>query len=107
MAGAVSTVSGELKPSILDRVRAAPPPPDSSLLLATRPPRHLSPSLSFCFAPNLTLYHFTCSFILGQAVSYLTCSKLCAICFVAGAIFGYSLRGRVKRWASKILKKLS
>ncbi|KAH1116792.1 hypothetical protein AAZX31_17G045200 [Glycine max] len=81
MAGAVSTVSGELKPSILDRVRAAPPPPDSSLLLATRPPR--------------------------QAVSYLTCSKLCAICFVAGAIFGYSLRGRVKRWASKILKKLS
>ncbi|KAG4932269.1 hypothetical protein JHK87_046271 [Glycine soja] len=50
MAGAVSTVSGELKPSILDRVRAAPPPPDSSLLLATRPPR--------------------------QAVSYLTCSKL-------------------------------
>ncbi|KHN17749.1 hypothetical protein glysoja_005946 [Glycine soja] len=100
MAGAVSTVSGELKPSILDRVRAAPPPPDSSLLLATRPPRHLSPSLSFCFAPNLTLYHFT-------SVSYLTCSKLCAICFVAGAIFGYSLRGRVKRWASKILKKLS
>ncbi|KAK7347905.1 hypothetical protein VNO80_22447 [Phaseolus coccineus] len=63
-------------------VRPSPPPPfDSSLLLATRPPRH--------------------------AVSYWTCSKLCAICFVAGMVFGYSLRGRVKRWASNILKKLN
>ncbi|XP_061361803.1 uncharacterized protein LOC133305557 [Gastrolobium bilobum] len=59
----------------------AAPPHDSSLVLATRPPR--------------------------QAVSYWTCSKLCAICFVAGVIFGYTLRGRVKRWASKILKKLN
>ncbi|KAK7265480.1 hypothetical protein RJT34_33100 [Clitoria ternatea] len=62
---------------------ARPPPPaaNSSLLLATRPPR--------------------------QTVSYWTCSKLCAICFVAGILFGYSLRGRVKRWASNILKKLT
>ncbi|KAH1100922.1 hypothetical protein AAZX31_13G096000 [Glycine max] len=82
MASAVSKVSGDLKSSSFDRVREAPPPPpDSSLLLATRPPR--------------------------QAVSYWTCSKLCAFCFVAGAVFGYSLRGRVKRWASKMLKKLS
>ncbi|KAG4970267.1 hypothetical protein JHK82_035956 [Glycine max] len=91
MASAVSKVSGDLKSSSFDRVREAPPPPpDSSLLLATRPPRHLSLSLS-----------------ASQAVSYWTCSKLCAFCFVAGAVFGYSLRGRVKRWASKMLKKLS
>ncbi|XP_045818816.1 uncharacterized protein LOC123911446 [Trifolium pratense] len=42
-----------------------------------------------------------------QVVSYWTCSKLCAICFVGGVVFGYTLRGRVKRWASKILKKLT
>ncbi|KAH1216406.1 hypothetical protein HKD37_13G036163 [Glycine soja] len=101
MASAVSKVSGDLKSSSFDRVREAPPPPpDSSLLLATRPPRHLSLSLSASF---LTLPYITSL----QAVSYWTCSKLCAFCFVAGAVFGYSLRGRVKRWASKMLKKLS
>ncbi|KAI5415328.1 uncharacterized protein LOC127138713 [Lathyrus oleraceus] len=42
-----------------------------------------------------------------QVLSYWTCSKLCAIFFVGGVVFGYTLRGRVKRWASKILKKLS
>ncbi|TKY54383.1 hypothetical protein E2542_SST18790 [Spatholobus suberectus] len=57
-------------------------------------------SLSFCFLPNLTSHHI-------QTVSYWACSKLCAICFVAGVVFGYTLRGRVKRWASKMLKKLS
>ncbi|KAK7388299.1 hypothetical protein VNO78_23113 [Psophocarpus tetragonolobus] len=87
MADAVSKVSGELKSSSFDRVRpaaaaaAAAAPRDSSLVLASRPAR--------------------------QAVSYWTCSKLCAICFVAGMLFGYSLRGRVKRWASKMLKKLT
>ncbi|ESW26543.1 hypothetical protein PHAVU_003G128000 [Phaseolus vulgaris] len=82
MAGAVSKVSGDINSSNFDRIQPPPPPPlDSSLLLATRPPRH--------------------------AVSYSTCSKLCAICFVAGMVFGYSLRGRVKRWASNILKKLN
>ncbi|AES92156.1 hypothetical protein MtrunA17_Chr4g0070081 [Medicago truncatula] len=54
---------------------------DSSYVLATRPSR--------------------------QVLSYWTCSKLCAICFVGGVIFGYTLRGRVKRWASKILNKLT
>ncbi|XP_027331752.1 uncharacterized protein LOC113847086 [Abrus precatorius] len=74
-------VNGDLKSSLsYDRVGAAAPR-DSSIVLATRPPR--------------------------QAVSYWTCSKLCAICFVAGVVFGYTLRGRVKRWASNILKKLS
>ncbi|XP_014508314.1 uncharacterized protein LOC106767872 [Vigna radiata var. radiata] len=79
MAAAVSKVSGDIISSSFDRIR--PPPPDSSLHLVTRPPRN--------------------------AVSYWTCSKLCAICFVAGMVFGYSLRGRVKRWASNILKKLN
>ncbi|ESW23434.1 hypothetical protein PHAVU_004G046500 [Phaseolus vulgaris] len=82
MAGAVSKVSGHINSPEFDRMQPSPPPPlDSSLLLATRAPRH--------------------------AVSYWTCSKLCAICFVAGMVFGYSLRGRVKRWASNILKKLN
>ncbi|XP_028759963.1 uncharacterized protein LOC114718712 [Neltuma alba] len=52
----------------------------SSLALATRPPR--------------------------QFVSWLTCSKLCAICFVAGVVFGYTLKRRVRHWASKLLKYL-
>ncbi|KAL4397460.1 hypothetical protein HN51_001954 [Arachis hypogaea] len=59
---------------------AKAPPPDSSLLLLTKSPR--------------------------EGVSYWACSKLCAICFVAGVVFGYTLRGRVKRWASALLRKL-
>ncbi|XP_058756742.1 uncharacterized protein LOC131629954 [Vicia villosa] len=89
MNGAVRTavkVSGDHKtpPSSLDLnagSRLAPPPYDSSYVLATRSSR--------------------------QVLSYWTCSKLCAIFFVGGVVFGYTLRGRVKRWASKILKKLS
>lgn len=42
-------VSSELKSSSFARVRPALSPPDSGLLLATRPPRHLSPSLSALF----------------------------------------------------------
>ncbi|OIS99951.1 PREDICTED: uncharacterized protein LOC109228537 [Nicotiana attenuata] len=41
-----------------------------------------------------------------QAVSLWTCSKLCAICFVAGVVVGYTLKRRVRRWASKLLKGL-
>ncbi|KAJ8532084.1 hypothetical protein K7X08_012007 [Anisodus acutangulus] len=41
-----------------------------------------------------------------QAVSLWTCSKLCAICFVAGIVVGYTLKRRVRRWASKLLKGL-
>ncbi|XP_022956291.1 uncharacterized protein LOC111458016 [Cucurbita moschata] len=52
----------------------------SRLLLATRPPR--------------------------QVVSILTCSKLCGICFVAGVVVGYSLKRRVNRWVSKLLRRL-
>ncbi|KAH0650617.1 hypothetical protein KY285_030712 [Solanum tuberosum] len=48
------------------------------------------------------LYIFYCR----QAVSLWTCSKLCAICFVAGIFVGYTLKRRVRRWASKFLKGL-
>ncbi|XP_057422404.1 uncharacterized protein LOC130716218 [Lotus japonicus] len=79
---AVVKVSGDLRtPSSLSFGNSHGRAHDSSLVLATRPSR--------------------------QALSYWTCSKLCAICFVAGVVFGYTLRGRVKRWASKILRKLS
>ncbi|XP_022731893.1 uncharacterized protein LOC111286275 [Durio zibethinus] len=53
---------------------------DSSRVLTTRPPR--------------------------QVVSLWTCSKLCAICFVAGIVVGYTLKRRVRRWASRLLKRL-
>ncbi|XP_057967883.1 uncharacterized protein LOC131157615 [Malania oleifera] len=41
-----------------------------------------------------------------QVVSLWTCSKLCAIFFAAGVIVGYTLKRRVRHWASKLLKKL-
>ncbi|KAL2503341.1 hypothetical protein Fot_37189 [Forsythia ovata] len=53
---------------------------DHSRILLTRPPR--------------------------QFVSLWTCSKLCTICFIAGVLVGYTLKRRVRRWASKLLKRL-
>ncbi|CAH9130067.1 unnamed protein product [Cuscuta epithymum] len=41
-----------------------------------------------------------------QMVSLWTCSKLCAVCFVAGIFIGYTMNWRVKWWASKLLKRL-
>uniref|UniRef100_A0A2N9H507 Transmembrane protein n=1 Tax=Fagus sylvatica TaxID=28930 RepID=A0A2N9H507_FAGSY len=41
-----------------------------------------------------------------QLVSLWTCSKLCAISFAVGVVFGFTLKRRVKRWASKLLKRL-
>ncbi|XP_059318420.1 uncharacterized protein LOC132068746 [Lycium ferocissimum] len=41
-----------------------------------------------------------------QVISLWTCSKLCAICFVAGVFVGYTLKRRVHRWASKLLRRL-
>ncbi|KAE8688064.1 respiratory burst oxidase-like protein E-like isoform X1 [Hibiscus syriacus] len=41
-----------------------------------------------------------------QFVSLWTCSKLCGICFAAGIIVGYTLKRRVRRWASRLLKRL-
>ncbi|KAK9989823.1 hypothetical protein SO802_030062 [Lithocarpus litseifolius] len=62
-------------------VSAALSSTDQSHVLATRPPPR-------------------------QVVSLLTCSKLCAISFVVGVVFGFTLKRRVKRWASDILKRL-
>ncbi|XAR67225.1 hypothetical protein NMG60_11013705 [Bertholletia excelsa] len=53
---------------------------DQSRVLIGRPPRH--------------------------AVSLGTCSKLCAICFVAGVVVGFTLKRRVRRWASKLLRRI-
>ncbi|CAK9159246.1 unnamed protein product [Ilex paraguariensis] len=41
-----------------------------------------------------------------QVVSLWTCSKLCAICFVAGVVLGYTLKRRVRRWASRLLRRM-
>ncbi|GMY36509.1 Transmembrane protein [Fagus crenata] len=41
-----------------------------------------------------------------QVVSLWTCSKICAISFAVGVVFGFTLKRRVKRWASKLLKRL-
>ncbi|XP_021756719.1 uncharacterized protein LOC110721828 [Chenopodium quinoa] len=61
-----------------------PPPPSASYghsgVLVTRPPR--------------------------QSVSLWTCSKLCAVCFVAGIVVGYTLKRRVRRWLSSLARRL-
>ncbi|XP_065849892.1 uncharacterized protein [Euphorbia lathyris] len=41
-----------------------------------------------------------------QMVSLWNCSKLCAVFFVAGVVVGYTLKRRVRRWASKLLRRL-
>ncbi|KAJ4708847.1 Transmembrane protein [Melia azedarach] len=41
-----------------------------------------------------------------QVISLWTCSKLCTFFFVAGVFVGYTLKKRVRRWASKLLKRL-
>ncbi|KAL7091923.1 hypothetical protein ACP275_12G133600 [Erythranthe tilingii] len=41
-----------------------------------------------------------------KLVSLWTCSKLCGICFVAGIFVGYTLKRRVRRWVSKLLRRL-
>ncbi|KAF4357500.1 hypothetical protein F8388_002398 [Cannabis sativa] len=43
---------------------------------------------------------------ISRVVSLWTCSKLCAICFTVGVVVGYTLKRRVRRWASKLLKRL-
>ncbi|XP_010459583.1 PREDICTED: uncharacterized protein LOC104740620 [Camelina sativa] len=41
-----------------------------------------------------------------SGVSVWTCSKLCAVFFVAGVFVGYTLKRRVRKWASKLLRKI-
>ncbi|KAH9624432.1 hypothetical protein KSS87_000463 [Heliosperma pusillum] len=70
--------------SSLESLAQPPPPPPPpyvpSGVLITNPPRHM--------------------------VSVWTCSKLCAVCLVAGVFVGYTLKRRVRRWVSGILKRL-
>ncbi|KAK9131475.1 hypothetical protein Sjap_011962 [Stephania japonica] len=42
----------------------------------------------------------------SHLVSVRTCTKLCAISLLVGVVVGYTLKRRVKRWASKLLKRL-
>lgn len=41
-----------------------------------------------------------------QFVSLWTCSKLCAFCFAVGVVVGFTLKRRVRRWASKLLRRI-
>ncbi|KAG1339237.1 hypothetical protein COCNU_04G015430 [Cocos nucifera] len=42
----------------------------------------------------------------GRVVSLSTCSKLCAVSLMVGVFIGFTLKRRVKQWASKLLKRL-
>ncbi|MCL7030001.1 hypothetical protein MKW94_013873 [Papaver nudicaule] len=42
----------------------------------------------------------------SQMVSVWTCSKLCAVGFVVGVFVGFTLKKRVRKWASKVLRRL-
>ncbi|KAI0509819.1 hypothetical protein KFK09_010416 [Dendrobium nobile] len=41
-----------------------------------------------------------------NAVSLWTCSKLCAVSFTVGVFIGFTLRRRLRQWASKLLKRI-
>lgn len=51
-------------------------------------------------------YLLTVLSLCRQVVSLWTCSKLCTFFFVAGVFVGYTLKRRVRSWASKLLRKL-
>ncbi|KAI3871481.1 hypothetical protein MKW98_011536 [Papaver atlanticum] len=42
----------------------------------------------------------------SHMVSGWTCTKLCGVAFVVGVFVGFTLRNRVRRWASRLLKRL-
>ncbi|KAK9075773.1 hypothetical protein SSX86_004102 [Deinandra increscens subsp. villosa] len=76
-------MEGFQKAAVVVRSRGEPSSSSSSpaaSLLVTRPPR--------------------------RAVSVLTCSKLCGVCFVAGIIVGFTLKRRVRRWAARLLRRI-
>ncbi|KAF5812457.1 hypothetical protein HanRHA438_Chr03g0097771 [Helianthus annuus] len=41
-----------------------------------------------------------------RAVSVVTCSKLCGVCFVGGIIVGFTLKRRLRRWAARLLRRI-
>ncbi|GAA0142188.1 hypothetical protein Leryth_010257 [Lithospermum erythrorhizon] len=60
--------------------------------------------------PSTTLSTDQSQIILSRSsrrvVSLWTCSKLCGFCFIAGIVVGYTLKRRVRRWASKLLRRM-
>ncbi|KAL8160919.1 hypothetical protein V2J09_012408 [Rumex salicifolius] len=76
-----SSIMSDARVSLSEAAAAASPPPVTSTdILIAIPPR--------------------------QGVSLWTCSKLCAFSFAVGIIVGYTLKRRVRKWASKVLKRL-
>ncbi|KAK9099578.1 hypothetical protein Syun_026623 [Stephania yunnanensis] len=77
-------------------------------IVSYRAQNHLFKSSSLANNPNFSsdqariLVHRTNSHL----VSVRTCTKLCAISLLVGVVVGYTLKRRVKRWASKLLKRL-
>ncbi|KAF6146710.1 hypothetical protein GIB67_008996 [Kingdonia uniflora] len=52
------------------------------------------------------LPYYGCGRDRQQMVSVWTCSKICAVGFFVGVVVGFTLKRRVRRWASKLLKRL-
>ncbi|XP_019245815.1 PREDICTED: uncharacterized protein LOC109225563 isoform X1 [Nicotiana attenuata] len=77
---------------------------DQSQLLLARPPRTRQQDV--VSHNNYQIHSETGANRERQVVSLWTCSKICAICFVAGVFVGYTLKRRVRRWASKLLRRL-
>ncbi|KAM6583660.1 hypothetical protein CsatB_010662 [Cannabis sativa] len=73
----------------------------SSSFEASRLSEGLSSALSSSDQPRVLVTRSS-----SRVVSLWTCSKLCAICFTVGVVVGYTLKRRVRRWASKLLKRL-
>ncbi|KAJ4782442.1 transmembrane protein [Rhynchospora pubera] len=42
----------------------------------------------------------------GRVVSLWTCTKISLISFGVGVVVGFMLKARVRRWATKLLKKI-
>lgn len=64
--------------------------------------------LVFLYYDCIQIFHLTYLWTMfgGSGVSVWTCSKLCVAFFVAGVFVGYTLKRRVRRWASKLLRKI-
>ena len=86
-----------------------------SAALPTRPPRYLLfifNQLDFVNSSRFSATVFRPSGLLTLFFFFSNCSqlwtslKLCAICFVAGIVVGYTRKPRVRGWAFGFLKRL-